>query len=144
MARPMTVQSKGADRAPELEEAILSSGQFAEACVFPIPDSEIGHRIGARSCCVPARSVHSLTGLHYPVRLAGRIAPFKLPHRVVVLAQLPKFKRQDPAQRVADSTCIARRYHGLAARSASAKAGIEAIAVLSPLLSREINRAACK
>ena len=41
-------KSKGVLIAPrELEDAILGLGAFEEACVFPIPDSEIGNRIGA-------------------------------------------------------------------------------------------------
>jgi acyl-coenzyme A synthetase/AMP-(fatty) acid ligase len=84
-------KSKGVLIAPrELEEAILSLGQFAEACVFPIPDSEIGNRIGAalvlRAGTAP--SLADKTALSSA--LSGRIAPFKLPHRVVVLPQLPK------------------------------------------------------
>ena len=41
-------KSKGVLIAPrELEDAILGLGEFEEACVFPIPDREIGNRIGA-------------------------------------------------------------------------------------------------
>ena len=41
-------KSKGVLIAPrELEDAILGLGSFDEACVFPIPDREIGNRIGA-------------------------------------------------------------------------------------------------
>ena len=41
-------KSKGVLIAPrELEDAILGLGHVEEACVFPIPDSEIGNRIGA-------------------------------------------------------------------------------------------------
>jgi acyl-coenzyme A synthetase/AMP-(fatty) acid ligase len=84
-------KSKGILIAPrELEEAILSLGQFAEACVFPIPDGEIGHRIGAalvlRAGASPAAADRAALG----DALAGRIAPFKLPHKVVVFDQLPK------------------------------------------------------
>jgi acyl-coenzyme A synthetase/AMP-(fatty) acid ligase len=84
-------KSKGVLIAPrELEEAILGLGEFAEACVFPIPDKEIGNRIGAavvpRSGAAKALSDEAALGK----ALSGRIAPFKLPHRVLFFEQLPK------------------------------------------------------
>jgi acyl-coenzyme A synthetase/AMP-(fatty) acid ligase len=84
-------KSKGVLIAPrELEEAILSLGQFEEACVFPIPDREIGHRIGA--AVVPRSTAQQ--GLAdmatLSAALAGRIAPFKMPHQVFTLDRLPK------------------------------------------------------
>ena len=83
-------KSKGVLIAPrEVEEAILGLGAFEEACVFPIPDGEIGNRIGAASCHARTarmrRQRRALAGA-----LSGRIAPFKLPHRVVVLPNCPK------------------------------------------------------
>jgi acyl-coenzyme A synthetase/AMP-(fatty) acid ligase len=84
-------KSKGVLIAPrELEEAILGLGEFAEACVFPIPDQEIGNRIGAavvpRSGAAKALSDEAALGK----ALSGRIAPYKLPHRVLLFEQLPK------------------------------------------------------
>ena len=67
----------------------MAREQFEEACVFPIPDDEIGNRIGA--AVVPRANVAD--GRQYGElarALAGRIAPFKLPHLVRVLAELPK------------------------------------------------------
>jgi acyl-coenzyme A synthetase/AMP-(fatty) acid ligase len=82
-------KSKGVLIAPrELEEAILGLGEFEEACVFPIPDREIGNRIGAALVTRPGAVAADEVTL--AKRLAGRIAPFKLPHRVVVLSELPK------------------------------------------------------
>jgi acyl-coenzyme A synthetase/AMP-(fatty) acid ligase len=82
-------KSKGVLIAPrELEDAILGLGEFEEACVFPIPDREIGNRIGA--ALVPRPGAAAADEATLAKRLAGRIAPFKLPHRVVVLPQLPK------------------------------------------------------
>jgi acyl-coenzyme A synthetase/AMP-(fatty) acid ligase len=82
-------KSKGVLIAPrELEDAILGLGEFAEACVFAIPDREIGNRIGAALVTRPgaaANDEHTLAQ-----KLAGRIAPFKLPHRVVLMRELPK------------------------------------------------------
>jgi malonyl-CoA/methylmalonyl-CoA synthetase len=84
-------KSKGVLIAPrELEDAILGLGNIEEACVFPIPDSEIGNRIGAalvlRTGAVGAPADKAALA----AALSGRIAPFKLPHRVIVLPQLPK------------------------------------------------------
>ena len=84
-------KSKGVLIAPrELEEAILSLGQFEEACVFPIPDREIGHRIGA--AVVPRSTTQRglVDKAALSDALAGRIAPFKMPHQVFVLDRLPK------------------------------------------------------
>ena len=50
-------KSKGVLIAPrELEDAILGLGEFEEACVFPIPDREIGNRIGAALVLRAARA----------------------------------------------------------------------------------------
>jgi acyl-coenzyme A synthetase/AMP-(fatty) acid ligase len=84
-------KSKGVLIAPrELEDAILSLGVFAEACVFAIPDREIGNRIGA--AVVPRAGAAEIPGDAAALAraLAGRIAAFKLPHRVVVMDSLPK------------------------------------------------------
>jgi acyl-coenzyme A synthetase/AMP-(fatty) acid ligase len=82
-------KSKGVLIAPrELEEAILGLGEFEEACVFPIPDREIGNRIGAALVTRPGAVAADEATL--AKKLAGRIAPFKLPHRVVVMPELPK------------------------------------------------------
>ena len=84
-------KSKGILIAPrELEEAILELGDFEEACVFPIPDSEIGNRIGAALVLRVGASDAMADKAALASALSGRIALFKLPHRVVVLPQLPK------------------------------------------------------
>lgn len=84
-------KSKGVLIAPrELEEAILSLGQFEEACVFPIPDREIGHRIGAAVVPRPTAPQGLADKAALSAALTGRIAPFKMPHQVFVLDRLPK------------------------------------------------------
>jgi acyl-coenzyme A synthetase/AMP-(fatty) acid ligase len=84
-------KSKGVLIAPrELEDAILGLGSFAEACVFPIPDREIGNRIGAALVLRPGVSAQLADRPALTRALAGRIAPFKLPHSVLVMDQLPK------------------------------------------------------
>lgn len=84
-------KSKGVLIAPgEIESAILSLGAFEEACVFAIPDAEIGSRIGA--ALVPRQdappTVWDRGSLN--AALAGLIAPFKLPHVVGSMPALPK------------------------------------------------------
>ena len=84
-------KSKGVLIAPrELEEAILGLGDIEEACVFPIPDREIGNRIGAALVLRAGASETLADKATLTSALSGRIATFKLPHRVVVLPQLPK------------------------------------------------------
>ena len=83
-------KSKGVLIAPaEIEEALLALGVYEEVCVCPVPDSEIGHRIGAalvpRAGSAAPRDVAALRAA-----LADRIAPFKCPHVVHVLETLPK------------------------------------------------------
>ena len=84
-------KSKGVLIAPrEVEDAILGLGKFEEACVFPLPDAVIGNRIAA--ALVPRGNVtdEPIDAASLARALAGRIAPFKLPHLVRVLAELPK------------------------------------------------------
>jgi acyl-coenzyme A synthetase/AMP-(fatty) acid ligase len=84
-------KSKGVLIAPrELEEAILGLGTIAEVCVFAIPDSEIGNKIGAALVPRPGAVAVPTDAAALANALASRIAPFKLPHRVIVLDQLPK------------------------------------------------------
>ena len=82
-------KSKGVLIAPrELEDAILGLGEFEEACVFPIPDREIGNRIGVALVARPGMASAAETKVVQG--LAGHIAPFKLPHYVVLMPELPK------------------------------------------------------
>jgi acyl-coenzyme A synthetase/AMP-(fatty) acid ligase len=92
-------KSKGVLIVPgELEEAILALGSFEEACVFAVPDEEIGNRIGV--AVVPLRrgqetlqatSPRALMDRSSLVRaLAGSIASFKVPDLVVAMDRLPK------------------------------------------------------
>jgi len=74
----------------ELEEAILALGAYEEACVFAIPDEEIGNRIGV--AVVPRRRapVALLDHRGLAQALAGSIASFKVPHVMVSMGKLPK------------------------------------------------------
>jgi acyl-coenzyme A synthetase/AMP-(fatty) acid ligase len=89
--RDYCFKSKGVLIAPrELEDAILGLGDFAEACVFPIPDPEIGNKIGAAVVRRPGTTEELLEGTALAKVLSAHIAPFKLPHRLLVLESLPK------------------------------------------------------
>jgi acyl-coenzyme A synthetase/AMP-(fatty) acid ligase len=84
-------KSKGVLIAPrELEDAILSLGEFEEACVFPIPDREIGNKIGAAVVWRGDAAKKQTNEKSLASALSGRIAPFKFPHRVLAFEQLPK------------------------------------------------------
>ena len=84
-------KSKGVLIAPrELEDAILGLGDFEEACVFPIPDREIGNKIGAAVVWRGGTSGNRTDAKRLASALSGRIAPFKFPHHVLALEQLPK------------------------------------------------------
>lgn len=74
----------------ELEDALLALGAFEEACVFPIPDSQIGNHIGAAIVPRPGTARELLSEPGLAAALNGRIAAFKLPHRVLVLDAMPK------------------------------------------------------
>jgi acyl-coenzyme A synthetase/AMP-(fatty) acid ligase len=84
-------KSKGVLIVPsELEEAILALGAYEEACVFAVPDQEIGNRIGVAVVprhCTPAVLLDQ-SGLAQA--LAGSIASFKVPHLIVTMEKLPK------------------------------------------------------
>jgi acyl-coenzyme A synthetase/AMP-(fatty) acid ligase len=84
-------KSKGVLIAPrELEDAILGLGEFEEACVFPIPDREIGNKIGAAVVWRVGAAGRPTNENSLANALSGRIAPFKFPHHVLALEQLPK------------------------------------------------------
>jgi acyl-CoA synthetase (AMP-forming)/AMP-acid ligase II len=76
-------KSEGVLIAPgEVEAAILALGSYQEASVFPLPNREIGNRIGAalvlRAGSGAPRDAKSLRQ-----GLDGCIAPFKLPQAVL-------------------------------------------------------------
>jgi acyl-coenzyme A synthetase/AMP-(fatty) acid ligase len=84
-------KSKGVLIVPgEIEEAILALGSFAEACVFAVPDAEVGNRIAV---AVVPRQDAADAALHRNAlarALAGSIASFKVPEFVITMEGLPK------------------------------------------------------
>jgi acyl-coenzyme A synthetase/AMP-(fatty) acid ligase len=84
-------KSKGVLIVPrELEDALLQLGTVEEACVFKIPDKEIGYRIGAAVVPRADSSVISLGKQGINDALKGKIAPFKFPHEIFFFEELPK------------------------------------------------------
>jgi acyl-coenzyme A synthetase/AMP-(fatty) acid ligase len=84
-------KSKGVLIVPaELEEAILALGFVEEACVFPVPDAEIGNRIGVAVVARRDRPNAPVDRDGLVRALAGSIAAFKVPHLVVEMDRLPK------------------------------------------------------
>jgi acyl-coenzyme A synthetase/AMP-(fatty) acid ligase len=74
----------------ELEAAILALGAYEEACVFALPDKEIGNRIGVAIVPRPAAPAVLLGHSGLAKALTGSIASFKIPHVMVTLDRLPK------------------------------------------------------
>ena len=71
----------------EVDEALLAHPDIAAVMAFAIPDPLLGEEVGAAivvraGAHVDARSVRAF--------LNGRIAPFKVPRRVLLVEQLPK------------------------------------------------------
>lgn len=82
-------KSKGVLIVPrEIEDALATLGTFEETCVFSVPDTEIGYRIGA--AVVPRAGSGTPDRGSIAAALAGKLAPFKFPHDVFALESLPK------------------------------------------------------
>jgi long-chain acyl-CoA synthetase len=80
-----TINRGGEKFAPsEVEAAVLAHPAVTEAAVVGVPDAEMGSRVGV---AVVAREPVSLDDLRTFCR--GRIAPFKLPERLVVVDEIP-------------------------------------------------------
>jgi oxalate---CoA ligase len=71
----------------EVEEALLNHPDVSEAAAFGVPHSTLGESIAAAVVLHPGATVTSadLRGF-----LRGHLALFKIPHRIVLLNQLPK------------------------------------------------------
>jgi acyl-coenzyme A synthetase/AMP-(fatty) acid ligase len=74
----------------EIENALRGHDAVAEACVVPLSDAEIGNRI--RAVVVPRDGIAADPALAEDIRasLKERIAPYKVPHVVEFVAELPK------------------------------------------------------
>ncbi len=74
----------------EIENALRGHAAVAEACVVPLPDAEIGNRI--RAVVVTRDGAAGDGALADDIRAAlkDRIAPYKVPHVVDFVGELPK------------------------------------------------------
>lgn len=71
----------------EVEEALLTHPAVAQAVAFALPDERLGEEVAAAVVWRPGQSA---TEGELRRWVAERLAPFKVPRRVAVLAELPK------------------------------------------------------
>jgi acyl-coenzyme A synthetase/AMP-(fatty) acid ligase len=84
-------KSRGIFIAPtEIENALQKHPAITEAAVLPEPDPEIGNRI--RAVIVIAKNLRPSEALLEEIRnsLRGRLAPYKMPHKIEFAESLPK------------------------------------------------------
>jgi acyl carrier protein len=71
----------------EIDEALLEHPGVAQAVAFAVPDRRLGEQVAA---AVVARPGHDLQERALRGFLAERLAPYKVPRRILVVAELPK------------------------------------------------------
>jgi len=71
----------------EVEEVLLEHPAVKEAVVFSIPHPKLGEDVGA---AVVTRGEGTVSEAELRVYVSGRLAFFKVPSRVLILAELPK------------------------------------------------------
>jgi oxalate---CoA ligase len=72
----------------EIDELFLAHPAVAEATTFALPDARLGEDIGVAIVLAPqAEEVDAKTLLHFA---ETRLAPFKLPRRIVFVSEIPK------------------------------------------------------
>ncbi len=74
----------------EIENALRGHEAVAEACVVALPDAEIGNRIRAVVVTRAGRTGDGALAEAIRASLKDRIAPYKVPHVVEFVAELPK------------------------------------------------------
>ena len=74
----------------EIENALRGHGAVAEACVVPLADAEIGNRIRAFVVTRDGGTGDAALAEAIRASLKDRIAPYKVPHVVEFVAELPK------------------------------------------------------
>ena len=73
--------------AAEVDDVLLSDPDIEQAATFPTPHPTLGEEVAA---AVVVRRGASLTEREIRARAAERLAPFKVPSRVVFVSELPK------------------------------------------------------
>lgn len=97
-----TIVSGGENVHPrEVERALESHPAVAEACVFGVPDAEWGERIAA---WVQPRAGVVVTAEELAAHVRQRVAGFKVPRRIRVVADLPRSAAGKPLRREARRT----------------------------------------
>lgn len=74
----------------EIENALREHPAVVEACIVPLPDREIGNRIRAVVVARDGARADAALGEDIRATLRTRIAPYKVPHVVEFVAELPK------------------------------------------------------
>jgi acyl-CoA synthetase (AMP-forming)/AMP-acid ligase II/acyl carrier protein len=71
----------------EIDESLLEHPGVAQAVAFAVPDARLGEQVAA---AVVARPGHEIRERELRVFVAERLAPYKVPRRIVMLDELPK------------------------------------------------------
>jgi oxalate---CoA ligase len=72
----------------EVDEVLLSHPKIAEALTFAVPDARLGEEVGA--AIVPTPDAGELDTRSILTFAETKLAPFKLPRRIVFVAEIPK------------------------------------------------------
>ncbi len=71
----------------EIDEVLLSHSSVVQAVAFPFPHATLGEDIAA---AVVLRDGYTLTGSQLRTFVASKLAPFKVPSRIVILPEIPE------------------------------------------------------
>ncbi len=71
----------------EIDDALIGHPAVAEAAAFAVPHPRLGEDVGAAIVLRPGMNADSTELRKY---LAGKLSPFKVPRRIIVVDQLPK------------------------------------------------------
>ena len=71
----------------EVDEVALDHPAVAEVCTFAMPHEKLGEEV---ACCIVVREGMSATEQELRSFLAGRLADFKVPRKVLLLETIPK------------------------------------------------------
>ncbi len=86
----------------EVDEALLAHPAVSEAAAFGIPDPRVGQEVAS---AVVLRTGAAATELELQEFVASRLAPFKIPRRIVVVETLPRGATGKP-----DRSALAARF----------------------------------